>query len=121
MINRENNSDKDYINSTGFLWEKVSRHTSKELKGGKLTAFMGASKVILTDADMAGDTLTRNVFAFWGYIELILPATWNLNVKCTPLLGYMGNKLAPPPQGVKRDKTLIVQGTVLMGGLEIKS
>ncbi len=121
MTAKQKNLKTDYVNHSAVLWENNFFHESKELKGGRLSAYAGSCRVILTDADIAGDSLTINVSAFWGYIELIVPTTWNVSMKCSPILGYTGLKVDSPPSGVERKKTLIIQGTVIMGGLEIKS
>lgn len=113
--------DKDFIDQSAFLSGTDFRYSSKQLKGGNLSAVMGGCKVILTDADMAGDTLVFNVFAFWGGIEIYIPKNWKLNVKCVPIMGGIEHKVISEENGSVKDKTLVVKGTVIMAGVEIKS
>ena len=82
---------------------------------------MGANKIILTDSDMEKDTLTLDIFAFWGSIELYIPKNWKLNVKCVPIMGYIGHKIISEESSIVKNKTLILKGTVIMAAIEIKS
>lgn len=120
-INRSKGDDEDYIDQTAFLSGTDFRYSSKTLKGGNLSAVMGGCKVILTDADMANDKLTLNVFAFWGGIEIYIPKNWKLNVKGIPIMGAIEHKIISEENGVRKNKTLIIKGTVIMAGVEIKS
>ncbi len=117
----ENNTDKDYIDLAAFLGGGDFHFSSKDLKGGNLSAVMGGCKAVLTDADFKSDSLTLNVFAFWGGIEIYIPKNWKLNVKCIPIMGGIEHKIISEENGVIKNKTLIIKGTVIMAGVEIKS
>jgi hypothetical protein len=58
----------------------------------------------------------------WGGIEIFAPRDWNVTSKVSTFMGASEDKRRPaatPPAGIPR-KTLVVQGLVLMGGIEIK-
>jgi len=114
-------TDNDYIDNSVFLGGSDFRYSSKNLQGGNLSAVLGGCKVILNDADFKGDTLVINVFAFWGGIEIYIPKNWQLNVKCTPIMGSIEHKIVSEENGVIKNKTLVIKGTVIMAGVEIKS
>ncbi len=120
-IEKEFNHDENFIDMAAFLSGTEFRFSSKKLQGGNLSAVMGGCKVVLTDADMAGDTMIINVFAFWGGIEIYIPKNWKLNVKCIPIMGGLEHKLISEENGVVKNKTLIIKGTIVMAGVEIKS
>jgi hypothetical protein len=87
-------------------------------KGADLTCVMGGAKLDLTNAPMEGDTATIDVFAMMGGAEILVPRDWDVVVKVTSLMGGVADKRRPatlPPT-----KHLIIQGTAVMGGVEIK-
>ena len=58
-------------------------------------------------------------FAFWGGIEIRVPEDWEVQVKGTAILGGYGDETRTI-EGDGR-KVLVVTGTAIMGGVEIKN
>ena len=84
-----------------------------------MTAILGGSKLDLRQAVIKGEEAILDVFAMWGGIEIIVPRTWGVVVHGTPILGAFEDKSEQPrEQGSPR---LIVRGTAIMGGVEIKN
>lgn len=98
------------------------RLSSTEFKDGQLTAFCGGFDIDLRDADIAGEEAVIDVFAMCGGGVIRVPMTWNVIVKVLPLFGGTDDKTshAAPQPGVTQ-KRLVVTGTALMGGLEIRN
>jgi predicted membrane protein len=95
---------------------------TQPFQGANLGAVMGGVKLDLTGADMQGDTASIEVFAVWGGIEIFAPRDWDVTSTVTTFMGATVDKRRPaaaPAPGAPR-KTLVVQGFVLMGGVEIK-
>ncbi len=120
MAKRNNSAEIDYVDSTVFLNGSDYSYSSKELKGGNLSSIMASNKVILNEADMIGNTLTLNVFAFWGSIELYIPKNWKLNVKCIPIMAGIQHKIISDENFVEKEKTLTIKGTIIMSNIEFK-
>ena len=114
-------SENDFINLTFILGGGNHKFNSKSLRGGKVSAIMGGGKIDLTDADMVEDEVFFDIFAFWGGVELIVPQTWQVNMKALPILGGVDNKTGPDPNGTAQVKRLTVRGTAIMGGMEVKN
>jgi predicted membrane protein len=101
--------------------------TSRQLKGGKVTAIMGGCTLDLRDAEIDGDEITLDTFAMMGGIEIIVPTGWQVNMQGFPLLGGMTNSalLATKSQTVSSApssaKRLVITGVALMGGVEAKN
>lgn len=95
-----------------------SINKSQDYKGGRLTAIFGGATLDLRDAKIAKEA-TLEVFAFCGGIELRVPRDWKVVSKATPIAGGIENK----SQGADNHKgpTLVVIGTVMLGGVEIKT
>jgi Cell wall-active antibiotics response 4TMS YvqF len=87
-------------------------------EGADLTAVMGGVKVDLTNAPMAHDTATIDVFALMGGTEILVPRDWDVTVRVISLMGGISDKRRPAT--APATKHLIIQGMAVMGGVEIK-
>ena len=118
---------QDALNLTMMLGGGEYRFSSKQFKGGKVTAFMGGGTLDLTEAEMETDEVVIDVFAMMGGFEVRIPKHWQLNVQTTPIMGGVENKTyagqsnvsaVDLPQPLKR---LTIKGTLFMGGLEVRN
>ena len=96
------------------------RITSTQFQGGDIGAFCGGWEVDLSKAKLAGKEARLDVFAWWGGGEIRVPEEWNVSVQVLPILGGTGDKTRHPAPGTEAG-TLVVTGTVVMGGVEIKN
>ena len=93
--------------------------TSKEFRGGELTSFMGGCEIDLRDADMKGNEAQINVNILMGGIEIRVPMGWTVSVEATPIMGGVEDKTYLPKEGFS--KRLVITGSIIMGGVEIKN
>lgn len=89
---------------------------SQDYKGGKMTALFGGITIDLRDA-VIKDSATIEVFAVCGGIELKVPRNWNVKHSVFPILGGVESKA----EGGEKGPTLYINGTVALGGVEIKT
>jgi predicted membrane protein len=103
--------------SYAFLSGVETRNNSSTFRGGSASAVMGGAKLDFRDASMEGEQATINISAIMGGVELYVPRTWEVVNHIVPVLGGVNDHTN------QRDakKRLIVEGTVLMGGLDIKN
>jgi len=108
------------LNEFAFMGggERVVR--SQEFQGGEVSAILGGFEIDLRGAGIAGDSATIEVFAFWGGIELRVPDDWDVAVHATPILGAVVSS-AKSGIGKVPTKTLVIRGSVIMGGVEVKN
>lgn len=118
-------SDKDFINITNVLGGSNYNFDSKKLKGGKLTAFMGGSKIDLRAAEMEGDSIVIDSFLMMGGMDLYIPEHWRVVLQVTPILGGVEDKTKlegeAKPVKSSKSKELIIKGILIMGGIDIKN
>ena len=117
-------TDVDYIDHSAILGGGEFRYTSKILKGGKLFAFMGGCEVDLREADIHGDEMMIDAFTMMGGIEVKVPESWQVTVRGLPLMGGLSNTTSQRLAGsdaASAGKRLLVKGTAIMGGIEIKN
>jgi predicted membrane protein len=94
--------------------KKVS---SDSLKGGKITTIFGGTALDFRDATL-GEGATVDVFTLFGGCELRVPADWDVQLDVTAILGGVADERKETKTGGPK---LILKGTVLFGGVEVKS
>lgn len=90
---------------------------SQDFKGGDVTAIMGGVELDLRGASLQSDAVI-DLFVAGGGIVLKIPADWTVVNRSTAIMGGIDDKSFAPPVSTKR---LIVMGTAIMGGVEIKN
>jgi hypothetical protein len=78
---------------------------------------MGAIELDLRQASMQSQAVLR-INAVCGGIAIKIPADWQVVLRVSSILGGVDDKSVPPMQP---EKTLTLQGGVIMGGIEIKN
>ena len=103
------------------LWAGVKRQsTSDEFRGGDATAIMGGIEIDLRDANVRdGEQAVIDVFALWGAVEITVPENWRVVSKVLPLMGAFEDKTRAA-KGTT-GPTLLVQGSAIMGGVDVKN
>ena len=109
----------EFVRSFAFMSGCELRPVSRPFRGADLNAVMGGVKLDLTGARMEADSAVIDVFAFWGGVEIYVPPDWTVTSKVTTLLGGFIDKRRPT--SVVPTKTLILRGTIVMSGIEVKN
>ncbi|MBN2199054.1 MAG: hypothetical protein JW747_04315 [Candidatus Aminicenantes bacterium] len=94
--------------------------TSQSFRGGRASAVLGGLDIDLRDAALDKGQATIDVNVFMGGIDIKVPRNWKVVVDISPVLGGVENKTASLPDAEAR-ATLFVRGSVVMGGLDVKS
>jgi predicted membrane protein len=112
-------SPSSLISATAILGGVERRSSSQDFRGGSVTSFMGGCWVDLRSASIVPpNEPVLEVFAMFGGIEISVPPDWTVVSRVDPILGGFEDSTQAPKEESKR---LIVRGTVLMGGLEVKN
>ncbi len=105
------------IDASATLSGIVLKNDSQEFTGGDINAVMGGVEIDLRQAAIATEAVLR-LSVIMGGIEIKVPREWSVAVNGTPLLGGIEDKTVPPMTPGKR---LIIEGSVIMGGVEISN
>lgn len=114
----KNVTNKDKNDLMAFLSGINTVSKSSHYKGGKATAVFGGIELDLHHAEIK-DTATLDVFAFCGGVEIRVPDEWNVVISGMPMLGGWEDHTRKPIG--KNPRTLIINATCVLGGLEIKN
>jgi predicted membrane protein len=105
------------IDMMAMLGASTTRNTSSNFQGGQALAFMGGCEIDLRKARIENEAVI-DIFAFWGGIEIRVPEDWQVINHVNAFLGAIENKAYSTPDAKQR---LVVTGTVIMGGAEVKN
>ncbi|MBZ0242824.1 MAG: cell wall-active antibiotics response protein [Bacteroidales bacterium] len=110
----------DYIDELAIFGGGNIRVTSDNFKGGKITAIFGGSDIEMKSAKPAPEGCVIDTFVLFGGSNLIVPEDWKVKSEVVSILGgYSDKRLVS--LDYDPEKTLVLKGIVLFGGLELKS
>lgn len=92
---------------------------SKDLKGGEIVSIFGGAEINLMQADFKGPIIIEVVQVFGG-TKLIVPPHWSIRSEAVAIFGGIEDKRPPQPT-TNSDKVILLRGTAVFAGIEIKS
>lgn len=90
---------------------------SQDFRQGEVTAVLGGLEIDFRQASMQSQA-TLQVMSVMGGIDIRVPPDWSVECRATAFLGGVDDKTVPPAQATKR---LVIEGFVMMGGVEVKN
>ncbi len=114
---------EDVIDSTVVFGGVKKNIISKNFRGGESVTVFGGTILNLMQADLNGPVELELTQVFGG-TKLIVPPHWKIQSRdMVAIFGGIDDKrpLLGNPQGDEPEKLLILKGTCMMGGIEIKS
>ncbi|MEO6883761.1 MAG: hypothetical protein ABI199_07030 [Bacteroidia bacterium] len=116
---QDDDSSEDALNVTSVMSGTKKTTVSKNFKGGEITVVLSGAQIDLSQADFTG-TISLEVTAVLGGVQLIIPAHWEIESRLTSVMGGVHDKRPiKTATGMEVRKTLILKGSVFMGGIEI--
>ncbi len=110
----------DRINES-VIFSGVNRKLmTKNFQGGKATVIFGGLDLDLTQVDFTG-VITLDLEVGFGGVKLIIPPHWDVRTEVSNIAAGLEDKRMFREGGVDTNKVLILKGTLLFSGLEIKS
>ncbi len=110
---------EDRVESVSIFGGIKKNIVSKNFRGGEIVNFFGGSEINLMQADVTGRVHLEVVQVFGG-TKIIVPANWTVHSEMVAIFGGIEDK-RPPQLNAAADKVLVIQGTSIFGGIDIKS
>ena len=110
---------EDRVESVSIFGGVKKNIVSKDFRGGEIVNFFGGSEINLMQADINGRAHLEVVQVFGG-TKIIVPSNWTVHSEMVAIFGGIEDK-RPPQLNAAQDKVLVIQGTSLFGGIDIKS
>jgi len=113
-------SSNSLLNATAILGASQHRINSQDFRGGEATAILGGCNIDLHSASItAPHEPVIKVFALFGGIEIRVPDDWTVVSEVESILGgFDASKAMSPKVDSKR---VIIRGSVMFGGVEVKN
>jgi len=119
-LSEESYTRDDIIDSTCIFSGTKKVILSKNFKGGDIVNIFGGCEIDLTQADMTTPAILE-VTAIFGGATLIVPSNWAIKSEAVTIFGGIGDKRKITPSTETISKTLVLKGTMIFGGMEIRS
>lgn len=110
----------DRINERVFFSGVNRKLMTKDFQGGKATVIFGGLDLDLTQVDFTG-VVTLDLEVGFGGVKLLIPPHWDVRTEVSNIAAGLEDKRMFREAGVDTNKVLILKGTLLFSGLEIKS
>jgi hypothetical protein len=110
-------SDNSFLQITALLGGNETSNNSQDFRGGEVTAILGGVELDLRGASIQTEAVL-NLWAVWGGVVVRIPTDWTVVNHAVAILGGIEDKTDSAPLATKR---LVIKGTAIMGGLEIRN
>ncbi|MEI9918838.1 MAG: hypothetical protein WDO14_08540 [Bacteroidota bacterium] len=120
VTDNDASGQEDTIDSVAIFGSIRKNILSKNFRGGEVVSFLGGTELNLTQADIQKPAVL-DMTQVLGGSKLIVPSNWT--IQSTELVSVFGgvDDKRMVSQNVDPNKVLILKGTNVFGGLEIKS
>ena len=110
----------DFVDSTTIFGGLKKIIISKNFKGGDIVNVFGGSELDLTQADMNGEAVLE-ITTIFGGTKLVVPSNWDIKSEAVMIFGGIEDKRKMTTMPEAPGKVLVLKGTVIFGGIDIKS
>lgn len=110
--------EEEYIDSVSVFGGVKKNIISKNFKGGEISTFFGGADINLMQADIEGKVILE-ISQVFGGTKLSIPPHWELKSELTAVLGGIEDRRNNTNSLVDSNKTLIIRGSTVFGGIEI--
>jgi predicted membrane protein len=113
-------SSEDTLDTTAIFSGQKKKIITKNFNGGEINTMFGGVDLDFSQADITKSAVI-DVSIIFGGTKLIVPANWNIKSEVACIFGGIDDKRPIDRSLPGTDKTLVLKGTVIFGGIDIKS
>ncbi len=108
----------DKVNENVVFWGSSKKVTSKNFEGGIVNAVFGGIDLDLTHASISKENVRLEANAIFGGIDIKVPSDMSVRLEGVGILGaFEGQNLS----NTSKEKTLVVTGSAIFGGVEVRA
>lgn len=115
------NLQEGYINEDCIFSGSKQKIMHQTFHGGSINCVFGGVDLDLTQATLAEGTSELEINVVFGGVNIVVPADWKVILKATAILGGFSDKRNLIREPSDPSKVLIIKGSTIFGGGEIKS
>jgi predicted membrane protein len=122
MTSHETLSQEDSIDTVTIFGGVQKNVVSKNFKGGELVTIFGGTELNFSQADMQ-QKIVLDITQIFGGAKLVVPPHWRIQSEdIVSIFGGVEDKRSMSPNiNYDENKVLILKGTNIFGGIDIKS
>jgi predicted membrane protein len=113
--------EEGYLNETNIFSGSKHRVINQVFRGGRISNVFGGTEIDLTQAILGEGQTELTIDCIFGGVTLIVPADWKVILNMNAILGGFSDKRLVVREATDPNKVLIVRGSAIFGGGEIKS
>jgi len=118
---QKKSTNMDVLDASAIMGGDSKQVSSYDFKGGKINAILGGLELDLTNCTLSKEPCVLDVTIVMGGVELIVPHEWNIVSELKPIMGGVEDTAVnKPDMYVDPAAKVILRGTIVMGGMEIK-
>jgi predicted membrane protein len=117
-------SSDQKVDMTAVLDEAKVSNTSKDFKGGNITAVLGESELNLKESVIEYPPARINIMVLLGETNINIPDDWQIEMDVVTILGDVSDKRSSTSSqraGTVEKPHLIIKGFVMLGDFSIKN
>jgi len=115
------NLDNGYIHEENIFSGSKHRFLQKNFRGGHISCAFGGAELDLTQTTLGEGTNVLEITTIFGGVTLIVPCDWKIILKTTSIFGGFSDKRMHVKETGDNSRILIIKGSTIFGGGEIKS
>jgi hypothetical protein len=116
-------NDPNWLTAVAVFGGCERRYSGQHFQGGKAVSIFGGIELDFRDADM-DDEAVLELNCIFGGVEIRLPPHWRVSSRSLPVFGAFEDKSGRTVNDApaeRKNKTLVITGVVVFGGVEIRN
>jgi predicted membrane protein len=115
------NMAEGYLNETNIFSGSKHRIVNQVFKGGKISNIFGGTEIDLTQATLGEGRNELVIDCVFGGVTVIVPSDWKVVLNISSIMGGFSDKRTYIKESFDPGRMLVIRGSAIFGGGEIKS
>lgn len=111
----------DYIDEFAIIASNTTKVISSQFIGGRITAIFGGVDLDMRNVKLSHHGAIIDCFTLFGGTDMIVPDDWTVKSEITSIIGGYTDSRIIRGNSTDPNKTLILKGSCIFGGIELKS